>query len=267
MTRAFRLFAACGLILAGVRPCPADDFSSEDWAGESSLQEMLTASATPHPYKWELGLDASYMSYLKSSDQTALVNIDAVTELNEERADLGLGPVPAGSKDTVVGHPRNYWELGLHVYRQLGPIVSIGVIGGFSLDQSMTLLDQGTAIAAPMYSIDFTRQIYYASPSIKIGYWISRFRPYVLGGFGWYSVRDRTVARLVFDPFNDASPGGPFTTSNDLNSYTGTHLGAGLDVHVGSNGTIGLELRYHRIYRPGDNIVLISPGLRFSYLF
>ena len=131
----------------------------------------------------------------------------------------------------------------------------------------MNLLSQGTAIAAPMYAIDFSRQIYYAAPSIKIGYWMDRFRPYVLGGLGWYSVRQRTQATLVFDPFSDSSPGGPFTTSDDQASYTGMHLGAGIDVHVGGNGAIGLEMRYHRIFKPGDPISLVSPGLRFSYLF
>jgi opacity protein-like surface antigen len=265
---AIRLIGACGLLLASAASrASADDFSSEDWAGMSSFQEALTEQASPHHYKWDLGLDASYTSYLKSSDQSALVDVDKVTELNEERADLGLGPVAAGSQDTIVGHPRSYWEFGLHVYRQVGPIVSIGVIGGFGLERTMTLLDQGTAIAAPMYTIDFTRQIYYAAPSIKVGYWINRFRPYVLGGVGWYSIRERTQAKLVFDPFSDASVGGPFTTSDTTNTYSGLHLGTGIDVHVGGNGTIGLEVRYHRIYKPGENITLISPGLRFSYLY
>lgn len=267
MNNAIRCFMVSGLILMGVWSCSADDFSSTDWAGGSSLHEMLTEHTAPNKSKWELGLDVSYVAYTHTSDQSALVDVDKVAELNEERADLGLGPVAAGSKDTVIGDPKSYWEFGLHLYRQIGPIVSVGVLGGFGLERAMNLVNQGSAIAAPIYAIDFTRQIYYASPVIKMGYWINRFRPYVLGGYGWYSVRERTQATLVFDPFNDASPGGPFTTSDESNSYGGMLLGAGLDIHVGGNGLIGLEFRYHRIYKPGDNIILTSPGLRFSYLF
>ncbi len=268
MSETIRFWGACGLFLLGAAlPCAADDFISDDWTGGSSLQAALTERSSPNPYKWELGLDVAYVAYLRNSDRSALVDVDKVAELNEERIDLGLGPVAAGSKDTVVGHPQDYWEFGLHVYRQFGPVVSIGVVGGFGLERQMKILDQGTSIAAPMYAIDFTRQIYYVAPSIKIGYWMNRFRPYVLGGVGWYSVRERTQATLVFDPFDDFSPGGPFTTSDESSQYSGMHLGTGIDVHVGGNGTIGLELRYHRIFKPGDAITLVSPGLRFSYLY
>jgi len=245
----------------------ADDFLEDEFPSGSVSQRAFAESAAPHNYKWEFGLDVTRESYVQNSNSSAIVDVDKVDELNEERADLRLLPVPAGSKDKVVGHPEAYWEFGLHVYRQIGPLISVGLVGGFGLEKAVTVTDQGTAIAAPMYTIDFSRQIYYAVPSIKLGYWINRFRPYVRGGFGWYNVRERTQARLTFDPFNDFSPGGPFTTSDTADDYTGTQMAAGLDVHVGDNGIIGLEFGYQRIFRPNNPISLVSPGLRFAYLY
>src|SRR5258706_16424936 len=101
MKETTRYILACGILLVGVAwTSSAEDLSSDDWGEGSSLQAALTEQASPRKYKWELGLDASYVTYVKNSDQSATVDVDKVTELNEERADLGLGPVAAGSRDT-----------------------------------------------------------------------------------------------------------------------------------------------------------------------
>jgi opacity protein-like surface antigen len=261
------LVAAALVGIVGAVAWSADDIGFDESPAWASQELSTKGQLSPTTYHWDLGLEVSYMFYTKKSNSNARVDVDKVLELSEERADLGLLPVPAGSQDTVVGKPQDFWSLGMHFYRQIGPALSVGMIGGFGIDKKLQVLDQGQDIAAPMYAVDFTRRIFYVAPSVKFGYWIQRVQPFVLGGFGWYSVRERTQATLVWDPFNDASVGGPFTTSDNQSSYTGMHLGAGIDIHVGRNGTIGAQLLYHQIFKPGDSIAFASPGLRFSYLF
>lgn len=100
----------------------------------------------------------------------------------------------------------------------------------------------------------------------KLGPWLqatdqASMRPYVVLGGGLYA---------EFGKGGEASWSGlrpDVSAPGSLNAYLGVNAGAGWEMTFSDGGAIGLEVSYHRFFRPGGDYVAVVPALNLSYRF
>lgn len=108
------------------------------------------------------------------------------------------------------------------------------------------------------------------TPVAKFGKTFGKFRPYGALGAGlyhtWRKAGKHTYSGICSSGYDMTG----YTESFDKesHSYFGINVGAGTEFKINDNLVLGVDIRYHRIFEPGDpDVEFILPTARLAILF
>jgi outer membrane protein W len=139
------------------------------------------------------------------------------------------------------------------------PRLSLGLETGYIFNPAI----KGTGATQPT-ATDAYASIFHLTPEIKYGFpmeW-KRYpaKPYVIAGAGFYWTH--------VDAGTYQNSGLTRAAASTDNANAGINAGAGVDVTVRENVSVGFDLRYHCIlYRHVNNVQFLIPSLKLSVLW
>lgn len=120
------------------------------------------------------------------------------------------------------------------------------------------------------YTSDMRTVSFHLTPIMKVGgSFEADIRYYFsLGAGPYFYWRDAGTATLTGTGTTGASLNGktvPF--ANSSHAYMGFNIGHGLGYEVADHVELGMDVRYHMVFRPGELSGIIIPGGRLTVLF
>jgi len=139
--------------------------------------------------RWEFGLHGGVAipvgdkSLAIDAANSAFLLSDPDFPGEDEFGENGL-PTPDFTATThITGEMKKVGSLGAHLYYKCTPWLSAGLEASYALQHNMGFTFGGP-FAAPIYETKYSVNSFEAIPSIRLGGWLGRIRPYILGGAG-----------------------------------------------------------------------------------
>ena len=218
---------------------------------------------------WEFGLDWGFIipaqkkSFSHTIDNQRVLDLLADETVGDEVGEGFVAPPFPGT--SVIGGTYNTMpELGLHLYRQVKPWLSVGLDGGYGIRREVHIDQRGIYQTKNFLQLNYTANIIHFDAAVKMGPRLGRFKPYLLGGPGVYIMQERATISFNDDDDPQLKPL-PIVSRSAI--HPGLAGGAGIEIRVEERGLIGVELQYHRVFARGDNVSFLLPKMRMSVQF
>lgn len=202
--------------------------------------------------------------------------------------DFGLGSaIPMGTTD--LQHRKSTF-FKASALRKFEEWLSAGIETTYSSGYKIKGSLEGRDFDAPRdgvndtlgFDSDAKRYIFSISPMIRTGRWYefegTVLRPYAILGFGlYYSWTKPAMASLIGLTSGGVLMGAnAFTIDSKDRINMGINLGVGLDQKISDRFSVGLDLRYHRIFSSYDEnqdgrdnapFEIFTPALKLTFYF